>query len=95
MAEAAADPSFVAANVAGGAAIVGRGVSKRFVSKKGRFVALDDVSFGIGGGEFVSLIGPSGCGKSTLMLITAGLIPPTGGEIRVAGKPMAGPLTDV
>ena len=43
----------------------------------------------------MSLIGPSGCGKSTLMLITAGLIPPTGGEIRVADKPLAGPLTDV
>ena len=95
MVEATAAPSSFAANVAGGASIVGNAVSKRFVSKKGSFVALDNVSFEIGGGEFVSLIGPSGCGKSTLMLITAGLIPPTGGEIRVAGKPMAGPLTDV
>ena len=95
MVEAAAAPGSSATNVAGGASIVGRGVSKRFASKKGSFVALDDVSFEIGGGEFVSLIGPSGCGKSTLMLITAGLIPATGGEIRVADRSLAGPLTDV
>ena len=75
--------------------MVGRAVSKRFATKDTTFVALDNVSFEIGGGEFVSLIGPSGCGKSTLMLITAGLIPPSDGEIRVAGKPMSGPLTDV
>jgi len=83
------------ATSAEGASIVGRAVSKRFAAKDTSFVALDNVSFEIGGGEFVSLIGPSGCGKSTLMLITAGLIPPSDGEIRVAGRPMSGPLTDV
>ena len=95
MVEATPAPASAPAIAAGGASIVGRGVSKQFAAKAGTFVALDNVSFEIGGGEFVSLIGPSGCGKSTLMLITAGLIPPTGGEIRVADRPMAGPLTDV
>jgi len=95
VAEATAIPAPLPATAAGGASIVGRAVSKQFAAKGGTFVALDNVSFAIGGGEFVSLIGPSGCGKSTLMLITAGLIPPTGGEIRVADKPMTGPLTDV
>ena len=47
------------------------------------------------GGEFVSLIGPSGCGKSTLMLIAAGLIPPSSGEIVVGGEVLRRPLTDV
>lgn len=36
-------------------------------------------------GEFLGIIGPSGCGKSTLLKITAGLVRPTGGEVRVAG----------
>ena len=60
---------------AGGAPIVARSVGKQFAGKSGLFTALEDVSFDIRGGEFVSLIGPSGCGKSTLMLITAGLVP--------------------
>jgi NitT/TauT family transport system ATP-binding protein len=95
MVEAATTPASAPPTSAGGASIVGRAVGKQFAAKGGTFVALDNVSFEIGGGEFVSLIGPSGCGKSTLMLITAGLIPPTSGEIRVADKAMAGPLTDV
>ncbi|MFK7820731.1 MAG: ABC transporter ATP-binding protein [Planctomycetaceae bacterium] len=48
---------------------------------------LRDVDFGIGKGEFVSLLGPSGCGKSTLLRLIAGLIEPTGGSIEVDGKP--------
>ena len=85
----------LAASAAGGAPIVGREVGKQFATKGKAFVALDNVSFEISGGEFVSLIGPSGCGKSTLMLITAGLIPASSGEILVAGEQMLGALTDV
>ena len=44
----------------GGASIVSRAVGKRFAGKEGMFTALEDVSFDIRGGEFVSLIGPSG-----------------------------------
>ena len=40
-------------------------VSKRFVTSEGVITAVDDVSFSIAPGEFVSIIGPSGCGKST------------------------------
>jgi NitT/TauT family transport system ATP-binding protein len=45
--------------------------------------ALDDVSFSVGAGEFVTVVGPSGCGKSTLLRIASGLTERTGGECDV------------
>ncbi len=48
--------------------------------------ALDDVSFEVKEGEFVSIMGPSGCGKSTLMNILGLLDNPTGGEYYFLGK---------
>lgn len=45
--------------------------------------AVDDVSFTIREGEFVSVVGPSGCGKSTLLRMIAGLEVPTSGHIHV------------
>ena len=42
-------------------------------------------------GKLTSLLGPSGCGKTTLLKIVAGLLPPSGGEILVKGKPISGP----
>ncbi len=59
------------------------------------FPALAELSIHIAAGEFVSVVGPSGCGKSTLMLMTAGLLGATSGEIRVADKRLVSPLTDV
>jgi NitT/TauT family transport system ATP-binding protein len=85
-----------AAATRAGAPIEGRGVTQRF-TRRGRtpFTAIEDVSFSIAGGEFVSLIGPSGCGKSTLMLLVAGLSRASGGEIVVGGRALDAPLTDV
>jgi NitT/TauT family transport system ATP-binding protein len=80
---------------AGGASIVGQAVGKRFETRNGPFTAIDDVSFAIAGGEFVSLIGPSGCGKSTLMLICAGLMAASSGAILIDGRRLDRPLTDV
>ena len=48
-------------------------------------VALDEISFDVHEGQFVSLVGPSGCGKSTLLRMVAGLGPITTGEILVEG----------
>jgi NitT/TauT family transport system ATP-binding protein len=45
--------------------------------------AVDDVSFGVAAGEFVSIIGPSGCGKSTLLKMASELMTISGGTIKV------------
>lgn len=56
-----------------------------------RFHALDNISFVVERGEFVSLVGPSGCGKTTLLNAIAGLNRPSGGKIVLAdGEPKAG-----
>lgn len=49
---------------------------------------LDEISFNIDSGEFVSVIGPSGCGKTTLLKIISGLVKPTRGEIIIKGGPV-------
>ena len=56
-------------------------VGQRF----GDYVAVDDVSLTVGGGELVALLGPSGCGKSTLLRIIAGFIAQTEGRILFDG----------
>ena len=52
--------------------------------------ALDDVSFSIEKGEFVSIVGPSGSGKSTLLHILGGVDKPTSGKVFVEGTDMHG-----
>ena len=79
-----------------GVPIVIRNVSKAFGEELDNpFVALKEVSASIEAGEFVSVVGPSGCGKSTLMLMVAGLLERTTGDIAVDGKPVTKPITDV
>ena len=51
--------------------------------------ALQEATFRVERGEFVSIVGPSGCGKSTLLRAIAGLIEPTGGRLSVGGQPPA------
>jgi putative spermidine/putrescine transport system ATP-binding protein len=49
-------------------------------------VAVDDVSFVLGKGEFLTLLGPSGSGKTTTLQMIAGLTPPSSGSILLEGR---------
>ena len=51
---------------------------------------LNDVSFNVPRGKFVSVIGPSGCGKSTLIQMAAGLLKPTAGQVSHNGASITG-----
>ncbi|MCL2852190.1 MAG: ABC transporter ATP-binding protein [Defluviitaleaceae bacterium] len=52
-------------------------------------IAIEDVSFDVYEGEFVSIVGPSGCGKSTLLSIISSLLAPSRGECLIGGKTAA------
>jgi spermidine/putrescine transport system ATP-binding protein len=52
----------------------------------GAIQVLDDVSFQVRSGEFVTLLGPSGCGKTTLLRIIAGLERADQGRVTLAGR---------
>ena len=55
---------------------------------------VDDVTYDIRDGEFVSVIGPSGCGKTTMLNIVAGFVQPTSGRVLLDGKPIREPGPD-
>ena len=65
-------------------------VSKSFGSKQ----ILRDASITIRRGEAVGIIGGSGTGKSTTLRLMAGLLAPDSGEVRIAGVPRRGLLSD-
>jgi NitT/TauT family transport system ATP-binding protein len=70
-------------------------VEKTYVARGAGLRAVDGLSLDLATGEFLSIVGPSGCGKSTLMMMIAGLVPVTAGEIIIRGQRIAGPYTDV
>lgn len=73
------------------------GITKIFKGrKKGdpENVVLQDVSFRVEEGEFVSLLGPSGCGKTTTLTIIAGFQKVNGGKIVVNGNEVKKPGPD-
>ncbi len=61
-------------------------VSKEFPSGDGRVTAVDNVSFDVPDGQFVSIIGKSGSGKTTLLSLLGTLEKPTRGNIEISGR---------
>ncbi len=62
------------------------GLHKSFNTGDSRIHVVDDVTFEVAQGEFISLLGPSGCGKSTLLRLIAGLVEPDSGVITIDGR---------
>jgi len=66
-------------------------ITVHFETPEGPITAVDDVSFHVQPGEFLSVIGPSGCGKSTLFNVIGGLLSEHQGVVTVAGETITGP----
>lgn len=58
-----------------------KNISKKFDHRRANVSALDDVSFNVSDGDFLSITGPSGSGKTTLLLAMGGMSAPTAGSI--------------
>lgn len=69
-------------------------VSKEFHSKDKTVKAIDEVSFNVNKGEFISIIGPSGCGKTTLLRLIMGIEKDYEGDILLNGKRIEKPGVD-
>ena len=75
--------------------IQGRNVNLTFrPPNRGPVRALHGFDIDVHEGEFLSIVGPSGCGKSTFLNVLLGLIKPDSGDLRLRGKPIAGPGSD-
>ena len=68
------------------AALCVRELTKEFGAGGAVVVAVDHVSFDVGGGEFFTLVGASGCGKTTTLRMIAGLETPTSGTLTLDGR---------
>ncbi len=62
--------------------------AKELVRDFGSFRAVDRVSFDMKQGEIFGLLGANGAGKTTVIKMLTGIVPPSGGEGRVAGADM-------
>ena len=58
-------------------------LTKVYGSGNNKVVALDNVSFSVEKGEFVSIVGASGSGKSTLLHLLGGVDRPTSGKVLI------------
>ena len=73
------------------AILVADDIVVRFQTPEGAITAVDNISFKVRPGEFLSVIGPSGCGKSSLFNVIGGLFSNHEGVVSVAGETISGP----
>lgn len=66
-------------------------LSKSFPNLNEPKKVLENVSFTLSSWDSLAIMGPSGCGKTTLLLMIAGLLPSSGGFIKIDGEPINGP----
>ncbi len=72
------------------------GLRRVFDQRRGLFgdaahvVAVDDITLDVPAGRALGIVGESGCGKSTLARMLLGLLPASGGTVRVDGRSLAG-----
>jgi NitT/TauT family transport system ATP-binding protein len=72
-----------------------RDLSKRFAARAGRDAqswVIQDLSFSVGDGEFLTIVGPSGSGKTTLLNMIAQIDAASGGEVRF--QSVSAPIND-
>lgn len=65
-------------------------IKENYQAENGEITALQNISFSMEKGEFLSIVGPSGCGKSTLLSIIAGLLKPSSGGVYIKGEKIEG-----
>jgi len=72
-----------------------RNLKKTYVTKTGTVPALQDVTFDVYRGEFITLVGPSGCGKTTLLKIISGLLTKSDGDLVFSSEGDFNPTREV
>ncbi|MCE5243716.1 MAG: ABC transporter ATP-binding protein [Desulfobacteraceae bacterium] len=60
---------------------------KNLTKSFGDLLVLNNISFNVEEGEFLSIVGPTGCGKTTFLNTLSTLMPPTKGQILIDGEP--------
>jgi ABC-2 type transport system ATP-binding protein len=60
--------------------------AQNLTRRYGDFTAVHGISFSVGEGEIVGMLGPNGAGKTTTIRMITGFLPPTSGQVTVAGK---------
>lgn len=67
-----------------------KNISKKFDHRRANITALNDVSFNVSDGDFISITGPSGSGKTTLLLALGGMSAPSAGSVLWQDEPIYG-----